>query len=95
MIQAHFVVGHLNLNCFVDTGATFSCVSKQIAHSPLSHGSVEDAGSETLALDTAYGRERSRYRMIRITNPSAPSLSVPELFIVLQKISTGTVLLGM
>ena len=49
VVQAHFIVGHLNLNCLVDTGATFSCVSDQIARSLLSYGSAEDAGSETLA----------------------------------------------
>ncbi len=59
MVQAHFIVDHLNLNCLVDTGATFSCVSNQIARSLLSHGSAEDASSETLALDTADGRARS------------------------------------
>jgi hypothetical protein len=90
VIQAQFSVGHLNLNCHVDTGAIFSCVSNQIAHSLLSHGSTEDAGFETLALGTANGRARSRYRMItaRIIYPSAPSFSVPERFIVLPKIST-------
>jgi predicted aspartyl protease len=65
VVQAHFIVGHLNLNCLVDTGATFSCISNQIARSLLSHGSAEDAGSETLALDTADGRARSRYRIIK------------------------------
>jgi hypothetical protein len=95
VVQAHFIVGHLNLNCLVDTGATFSYVSNQIARSLLSHGSVEDADSETLALDTADGRARSRYRIIstKITHPSTPSFS--ERFIVLPKISAGTVLLGM
>jgi predicted aspartyl protease len=94
VVQARFIVGHLNLNCHVDNGATFSCVSKQIAHSLLSHGSAEDAGSESIALDTADGRARSRYRMIsaRITHPSA---SVSKRFIVLPKINTVYDLLGM
>jgi hypothetical protein len=49
------------------------------------------------ALDTADGRARSRYRIIsaKITYPNTPSFSVTERFIVLPKISTGTVLLGM
>jgi hypothetical protein len=97
VVHSHFIVGHLNLNCLVDTGTTFSCVSNQIARSLLSHGSAEDAGSETLAVDTADGRARSRYRIIsaKITHPTTPSFSVTERFIVLPKFSTGTVLLGM
>jgi predicted aspartyl protease len=88
VVKAHFVVGHLNLNGLVDTGATFSCVSKQIAHSLLSHGLAEDAGFETLALDTADGRALYRMISVRITHPSAPLFSVSERFIVLPEIIT-------
>ena len=97
VVQAILTIGHLSLNCLIDTGATLSCISMALADSLLSHGSAQESGSEFLSLDTADGMARSRYRIItaHVTYPHAPSFRIEERFVVLPKISSDTVLLGM
>jgi hypothetical protein len=46
VVQVILTIGHLSLNCLIDTGATLSFISMALADSLLSHGSAQESGSE-------------------------------------------------